>query len=170
MMGIVFWLGLFWRRTTVAGAWAGTLTAFAVWWVTSQSFLISAMSNIPSAESLRLVIEKSTGPEIYLPWQMIFYLVCGALAGIVVSLFTKPVAKEKLDNFYALIRTPIEPGEKVLAHCMLPVDAVVPKRRKIVPNTNLEIMIPSRTSLIGFLVGWACVAAIIYAVFLITKI
>ena len=94
----------------------------------------------------------------------------GALAGIVVSLFTKPVAKEKLDNFYALIRTPIEPGEKVLAHCMLPVDAVVPKRRKIFPNTNLEIMIPSRTSLIGFLVGWACVAAIIYAVFLITKI
>ena len=70
MMGIVFWLGLFWRRTTVAGAWAGTLTAFTIWWLTSQSFFISVMSNISGAESLRLVIEKSTGPEIYLPWQV----------------------------------------------------------------------------------------------------
>ena len=27
MMGITFWLGLFWRRTTVAGAWASCFTA-----------------------------------------------------------------------------------------------------------------------------------------------
>ncbi|MBI3119673.1 MAG: sodium:solute symporter family protein, partial [Candidatus Hydrogenedentes bacterium] len=31
MMGIIFWLGLLWRRLTVAGAWAGTLAGFAVW-------------------------------------------------------------------------------------------------------------------------------------------
>jgi len=29
LMGIAFWVGLFWRRATVAGAWAGTLTSFA---------------------------------------------------------------------------------------------------------------------------------------------
>ncbi len=28
MMGIAFWLGLFWRRTTVAWAWAATLLSF----------------------------------------------------------------------------------------------------------------------------------------------
>ena len=170
MMGIVFWLGLFWRRATVAGAWAATLTAFAVWWLTTLPFIITAISNIPGTESLKLVVEKSTGTEIYLPWQMILYLSCGTLAGIIVSLFTKPVAKEKLDNFYNLVKTPIKPGEVIPAPCTLPVDAVVPKRRNIFPNTNFEIMMPSRTSIIGFLAGWVMVAAIVYAFFLITKI
>ena len=30
LMGAAFWLGLFWRRTTVAGAWAATIAAFVV--------------------------------------------------------------------------------------------------------------------------------------------
>ena len=170
MMGIVFWLGLFWRRTTVAGAWAATLTAFGLWWLTTQSFFISFMTNFPGAESARFIMVKSTGPEIYLPWQMIFYLAGGLLAGIIVSLFTKPVAKEKLDNFYALLRTPIKLGEQVPAPCTLPTDAVVPQKRNIFPNTNLEIPIPSLTSVLGFLAGWGCVAAIIYSVYLIAKV
>lgn len=170
MMGIAFWLGLFWRRTTAAGAWAATLTAFGAWWLSTQSFFISFVSSFPVAESVRFVVIKDTGPEIYLPWQMIFYLAGGLLAAIVVSLLTKPVAKEKLDNFYALVRTPIKPGEKVSAPCTLPTDAVVPEKRNIFPNTNLEIPIPSVTSVLGFLAGWACVAAIIYSVYLIIKI
>ncbi|MCL4216587.1 MAG: sodium:solute symporter family protein, partial [Candidatus Hydrogenedentes bacterium] len=36
VMGAAFWLGLFWRRTTVAGAWAGTLIALAVLMFTSD--------------------------------------------------------------------------------------------------------------------------------------
>jgi Na+/proline symporter len=167
MMGIVFWLGLFWRRTTVLGAWAATLTAFAVWWLTTQPFFISYMAGCPAAESFRFIMPKPTGPEIYLPWQMLFYLFGGTLAGIFVSLLTKPVAKGKLDNFYALVRTPIAPGEKVPGPCTLPPDAVVPEKRTIFPNTNLEIMVPSLTSILGFLAGWAAVAVIISAVYLI---
>jgi len=100
---------------------------------------------------------------------MILYLGAGLVSGIVASLLTPPVAKEKLDRFYALTRTPIAPGEQVSAACTLPEDAVVPEKRNIFPNTNLEIAIPSRTSVIGFLVGWACVAAIIVSVYLIAK-
>ncbi len=170
MMGIVFWLGLFWRRTTVAGAWAATLTAFAIWWLTTQSFFISFIAGCPVAESLRFVAQKPTGPEIYLPWQMVFYLTAGTLAGILVSLLTKPVAAEKLDNFYALVRTPIAPGEKVPAPCTLPADAVVPEKRTVFPNTGLEIMIPSLTSILGFIAGWAAVAVIISAVYLIAAL
>ena len=169
MMGIAFWLGLFWRRTTVAGAWAATLTAFGVWWLSTQGFFISWLSSLSVAESLRFIFVKNGTPEVYLPWQMVFYLAAGLIAGIVVSLLTKPVAKEKLDNFYALVRTPIKPGEQVPASCTLPADAVVPEKRNILPNTNLEIPIPSRTSVIGFLVGWGCVAAIIYLVYLIAR-
>ena len=167
MMGIVFWLGLFWRRTTVAGAWAATLTGFGTWWLTTRSFFVSFINNFPEAQSLRFVVERNTGPEIYLPWQMVFYLTGGLLAGIIVSLLTKPVAKEKLDNFYALIRTPIKQGEKVPAPCTLPVDAVVPEKRNIFPNTSLEIPIPSVTSVLGFIAGWVFVGIIIYSVYLI---
>ena len=164
IMGIVFWLGLFWRRTTVAGAWAAAVAAAALWWLTAQNFFVSAMNNFPAAEGLRLVVQRDTGPEIYLPWQMVFYLTAGFLAGIIVSLFTKPVAKEKLDNFYALLRTPIKPGERVSASCTLPAGAIVPPKRNIFPNTSLEIPIPSLTAVLGFLVGWICVAAIILVV------
>jgi Na+/proline symporter len=170
MMGIAFWLGLFWRRTTVAGAWASTLTAFGVWFLTTQEFFISWLGALPMAESLTFVFVKDGVPEVYLPWQMVFYLSAGIVIGIIVSLFTKPVAGEKLDNFYALVRTPVKPGEQVDVPCTLPPDAIVPEKRNIFPNTNLEIAVPSRMSVIGFLAGWACVAAIIYSVYLIAKV
>jgi Na+/proline symporter len=71
MMGIAFWLGLFWRRTTVAGAWAATLTAFAIWGLTAQEFFVSWIGSLPWAESLRFVFIKDGNPEVYLPWQMV---------------------------------------------------------------------------------------------------
>ena len=170
MMGIAFWLGLFWRRTTAAGAWASTLTAFGAWWLTTQEFFISWLGSLSMAESLTFIFIKNGVAEVYLPWQMVFYLSAGTIVGIVVSLFTKPVPEEKLDNFYALVRTPVKPGEQVSLPCTLPDDAEVPEKRNIFPNTSLEIAIPSRTSVVGFLAGWGCVAAIIYSVYLIAKV
>jgi hypothetical protein len=49
----------------------------------------------------------------------------------------------------------------------LPSDALVPEKRTVFPNTSLEIMVPSPTSILGFLAGWAAVALIISAVYLI---
>jgi hypothetical protein len=170
MMSIAFWLGLFWRGTTVAGAWAATLVAVGVYWLTTQSFFVSWLNGLPINESLKFVVTKGTRLEIYLPWQMTFYLVAGTIAGIVVSLFTKPVSKEKLDNFYALVRTPMAPGEKPLAPCTLPPGTVPAPKRSLFPNTSLEIMVPSANSLIGFLVGWVCVAVLIYAVYFLANI
>jgi Na+(H+)/acetate symporter ActP len=128
------------------------------------------LNNYLLEEAFVWEIAKNRKVEIYLPWQMVFYLAGGMLVGIIVSLFTRPVAKEKLDKFYALVRTPIRPGEQVAAPCTLPADAVVPKKRNLLPNTSLEIPIPSLTSVIGFLVGWGCVAVIIYAVYLIASV
>ena len=167
MMGLAFWLGLFWRRATPAGAWAATLTAFAIWWITTQSFCITLLSNLPAADALRFIIEKEAGPQVYLPWQMVFYLTGGLLAGVTASLFTKPLSPQKLDDFYALIRTPIAPNELITTPCTLPENAHVPPSRNIFPHCGLEIPRPSRTSLIGFLAGWAAVAIIITLVYLI---
>lgn len=167
MMGIAFWLGLFWRRATVAGAWAATLTAFGIWWLTAQTFFVSWLAALPLPESLSLVRGTGAAMSVHLPWQMILYLTGGTAMGILVSLITRPVSKEKLDNFYALIRTPIQPGEVVPAPCRLPENAVVPQPKKLLPRTNLEIIAPSKTSIAGFLIGWLLVAAIILIVYLI---
>jgi Na+/proline symporter len=169
VMGIVFWLGLFWRRTTPAGAWAATLTALCVWLLSSQtvfgslhSFVVASVGRLPCADTLKVIAVKCTGPEICLPWQIIFYLSAGCLAGIVVSLFTKPISEERLDKFYALVRTPIRPGEQVPAPCTLPLDVVIPRKRAIFPDTSLEILVPSRTSVAGFVVSWFVVFLMVY--------
>ncbi len=170
MMGIAFWLGLFWRRMTTAGAWATTLIGFAVMLFTSEiAFGERVIWDFNKYFAEYLPQFMLFDGKLHLPWQMILYLVAGLVSGIVASLVTQPVAKEKLDRFYALIRTPIAPGEQVSAACTLPEDAVVPEKRNIFPNTNLEIAIPSRTSVIGFLIGWVCVAAIVFTVYLIAK-
>jgi len=169
MMGIAFWLGLFWRRTTVAGAWAATITAFVIWWLTTRTLFISLLAQVPLASQLRFVTGQGNDMATYLPWQMVFYLTGGTAAGIIVSVLTKPVAKDKLDVFYALIRTPVQPSEIVKTPCTLPEGAQVPQRRKLLPETNLEIPVPSRTSVIGFLVGWACVVVIVGTVYLLTR-
>jgi Na+/proline symporter len=170
MMGLAFWLGLFWRRMTTAGAWATTLIGFAVMLFTSEiAFGDNIIWDFNKHFAVHLPKFMLFDGKLHLPWQMILYLGAGLVSGIVVSLVTKPVAKEKLDRFYALTRTPIAPGEQVSAPCTLPENAVIPEKRNIFPNTNLEIAIPSRTSVIGFLVGWACVAAIVLTVYLIAK-
>ena len=170
IIAIAFWLGFFWRRTTIAGAWAATLTAAVVWWLTTQSVFVNFLGGLAANENMRFVVSKGTGLEIGLPWQMVFYLTAGTLAGIIVSIFTKPVAAEKLDNFYALIRTPVKAGEEVTAPCTLPAGTIVPVKRCIFAKGGIEILVPSVTSVVGFAIGLFCVVALIGLVFLITRL
>ena len=171
MMGIAFWLGLFWRRTTAAGAWAGTLAGFAVLLFTGKiafgQYVLWDFNAYLADKLPPFMLWEGT---LYMPWQMVFYLSAGFLVNVVVSWFTKPVDREKLDNFYALVRTPVRPDEQVDVPCTLPSDAVVPEKRSLFPNTSVEILIPSRSSVVGFLAGWGCVAAIIYSVYLIANV
>ena len=169
MMGIAFWLGLFWRRANTAGAWAATATAFAVWFLTTRTFFVDFMGSLSCAESLRFILVKDGVPELYMPWQMIFYLAGGTLAGIVVSLLTRPTDAEKTERFYALVRTPIRPGEEIPAPCTLPEDAVTPPPRRLLPFAGLEIPVPSEQSVVGFGVGFGVVAALIGVLLWIVK-
>lgn len=169
MMGIAFWMGLFWRRMTSAGAWASTITAFFMWWLSTKSFFIEFTDRLPFSDFLQLTVHKSDILEIYLPWQMLFYLVSGTLAGILVSLISKPVPKERLNRYFELARTPVTEEEATTEVCRLPEGKEPAPRRVFFPQTSLEIPIPSKTSMIGFLIGWAFVAAIITTVYLIAN-
>ena len=170
MMGIAFWLGLFWRRMTAAGAWATTLVGFGVMLFTSEiAFGERIIWDFNKHFAAHLPQFMLFDDKLHLPWQMILYLSAGLISGVVVSLLTRPVATEKLENFYALTRTPVVLGEQVDIPCTLPAGAVVPERRNLLPNTSLEIAIPSRMSVVGFLIGWACVAAIVICVYWIAN-
>ncbi|GAB5534816.1 MAG: hypothetical protein Rubg2KO_10650 [Rubricoccaceae bacterium] len=161
MMGIAFWLGRLWRRTTPAAAWASTLGALFMWWLTSQGFTASALASRSFSDALHLIADDG---GVALPWQMVIYLSTGLVLGIVVSLFTPPTDAEKLTRYYALQRTPVWTEEGNLPEpCTLPEGAVPEPPRQLVPG--LEIGVPTRRTLIGFLAGWVCVAAIIGVVY-----
>ncbi len=164
MLGIAFWMGLFWRRMTTAGAWASTLTAFAAWWISSRPWFVDAVANLPFADTSRLVFSSGGNLEIYLPWQMVFYLSAGLVAGVVASLLSPPTEGSRLDLFYALIRTPVRPGEAVPAPCTLPTGVVPPPAKKLLPLASFEIYAPSRQMILGFLAGWAAAIAMVAAV------
>ncbi|MHC4406709.1 MAG: sodium:solute symporter family protein [Planctomycetota bacterium] len=69
MMGLAFWAGLFWRRTTVAAVWIGTLVTFAAFLFTGQLRVLDKVLwdfNTQYAESLPKFLQKDPGlvPEI----------------------------------------------------------------------------------------------------------
>jgi len=282
MMGLIFWMGLFWRRTTVAAAWIGTVVTFAAFLFTSQISVIDrslwdfnaryaerlpgflqkdpglepkipeelverldrlpevsgelrrairrqpnftyalrdelappvnaelkrigeareklqgemeklgqveakliALEGLPerwaqlagiedfeqqrtrllqeigelaeakSAESQQLKqdaallkkFDKIDLPELSLPWQMVFYLSVGFATAVLVSLMTNPVPREKLDRFYACLRTPVEPGEPETEPFTLPPGVEPAPRRVWFDRFGLEI---PRMTWLGF--------------------
>ena len=164
MMGIAFWLGLFWRRATIAGAWASTLSAFAMLILTGQGFFINFVGEIYPA------FVKSDGSAMMLHWQMIFYLVTGFGTGIIVSLLTKPEDKNKLDRFYELVRTPVDTVEDASSEpCTIPEGIKIPPKRLLFKAGNLEMLVPNKTSVIGFAVAWLAVGAMILGFYIITR-
>ena len=57
MMGIAFWMGLLWRRTTVAGAWASAIAGFAVWALAVQAPVVAWAGGLPYADALLTSLE-----------------------------------------------------------------------------------------------------------------
>jgi Na+/proline symporter len=169
MMGIAFWLGLFWRRATPAAAWASTLSALFAWWISTQAFFVAWMAKLPGSESLRIVVQSNDSVSVGLPWQMILYLSVGFAVGIVVSLLTRRTDAEKLDRYYALLRTPVLAEEDNPPEpCHIP-EGLSPLPRKVMLDVfELEIPVPSLRAVTGFAIGWACVISIILFVYWIS--
>lgn len=168
MMAMAFWLGIFWRGATVAGAWAATFSALVTWWLTTQAWFAAAASDWPLVSDFSMIkFEDGAAVAFGLPWQMLLYILVGFGAGIVVSLFTKKVKGEKLERFYSLLRTPVEPGEQLGEPCTLPQGVTAGKRNVFFPASNLEIPRPGPRAVIGFVVGWIVVGSIIAGVALL---
>ena len=171
MIGIAFWMGILWRRMNMAGAWASTLAAFSAWALAGSDWFIRFVYDLPFRDAWRLTsLDSAKELEIYPPWKILFYMSAGLLAGIVVSLRTRPTAREKLERFYALARTPVLPGEAQPEEpCTLPPGVSPAPRRLLTAVGGLEIPVPSATSMWGFAAGWVGVVLLIAAFVWIVK-
>ncbi len=93
LIGIAFWLGLWWRRANRYGAWA--------------SFLASSVALIVGT-----TVFEWTGNK-HFPTLITFYLSCGLSAGVLVSWLTKPEEPQLLDRFFLTINTPVGQESKL---------------------------------------------------------
>jgi Na+/proline symporter len=167
VMAPAFWLGVFWRGATTSGAWAATILTASTWWVTNLSVTATALAKLPLAKSMSVVVVQDESFAVSTPWQMLAYLTAGFVGGIAVSLVTRKGDPEKLERFFELLRTPVQKDEVVDVPCTLPAGVTPSPRRVFFPASNLELPIPSRLAMSGFLVGWLLVIAIIVGVWLL---
>ncbi|UCE50562.1 MAG: sodium:solute symporter family protein [Phycisphaerales bacterium] len=114
-------------------------------------------------------IAKSRGIEIYLPWAMIFYLIAGFVALVAVSLFTRRTPKERLDQFYDCIRTPVGPDEPETEPLTLPAGVQPGQRNVLIQHPDFEIPKPTLIGIGGFLAAWVGVGLLIGAVYWIIQ-
>jgi Na+/proline symporter len=171
MMGIAFWAGLFWRRTTSAGAWAGTLASFAVVLFTSRIELAGRAvwdfnARYASALPDWMVYEGA----ISLPLQMLGYLSAGLIALVLFSLITPRHPDTQLDPFYETLRTPVEPGEVIPEPVRLPVGRSPAPQRKLIDHPDWEFQRPTPRGIWGFIIAWILVVALILTVWGLVRI
>jgi SSS family transporter len=174
IMGLAFWAGLFWRRTTAAGAWAGTLVSFAALLFTSKISLPGRVvwdfndrfaQRLPEFLTFLDTTKETPHLVLYLPWKMIFYLGTGLIALVVVSLLTRATSKEKLERFYCCLRTPVGPGEPETAPFTLPPGVKPAPRRVLIDLPGFEIPMPSRISVLGVFLTAVAVVVFIACVY-----
>ena len=174
MMGVAFWVGLFWRRATAAGAWAATLVSFAAWMLTGKvalfgkelwDFNVHVAPALPAfmLKEIRGVTHADPSGGLALHWQMIFYLVAGLVACVVVSLLTKRPDPAKLERLYGCLRTPIADNEPETEPFTLPEGVEPGPRNVLFDRAGLEIPRPTTVGMIGFFAAWGAVALLIVA-------
>ncbi|MBM3801460.1 MAG: sodium:solute symporter family protein [Acidimicrobiia bacterium] len=154
LMGIAFFLGLYWRRGNRYGAFASFFAALAAMLVAQGVF-------------------RWTG-DAGLPLTITFFLTAGCISGVLVSCLTPPEPAERLNQFFLRINTPIgqearllEPAligapasgnqalasERNLSVAVLDAETTVGgSQRKLLPFKDWEIPVPSREAWIGSLV------------------
>jgi Na+/proline symporter len=163
LMGVAFWVGLFWRRATPAGAWVATLLSFiAMVIMEAEAFDAWAAATLPEY----MIWEG----QFRLPWEILIYLGIGFAAIVFVSLLTPRVPRERLDRVYACLRTPVQPGEAHTAPFTLPPGVEPASPRKLFDHPDLEIPAPTLLGMTGFAVLWGVVFLLVGFVYWLAQL
>ena len=84
-------------------------------------------------------------------------ILIGVLGGVTGSLVTAPSARERVDDFFKRIYTPIGAEDRL----SLSLDEVVPAEKRLLTAGGLFIVKPSAQSLVGFVITLAiCLACV----------
>jgi len=161
-IGLSFWIGIIWRGWTPAAVWASSLSAYGMW------ALCAMFPQVFIALGKPFVVETGNHIKLVDAWTMLFYLTAGVICGTITSLVTPRPAKEKLDAFFRLMRTPVREGEKVAAPCTLPEDPL-PPLEKMINHPEIEIPKPTRIDIGGFLLTWVFVGIIVLIPYLLSR-
>jgi Na+/proline symporter len=97
LMGIAWFFAILWRRTNRWGAIASFAAALAA---TGLAKFV-----LPNFQLFGWSV--TWAGDAGLPWTITLYLVAGIGAGILVSLLTPPESKDRTDQFFLLLKTPI---------------------------------------------------------------
>jgi len=164
MMGIAFWVGLFWRRATPAAAWASTLSAFLV--ALASGNALSPLFDANAFARHWLPAFTLYGGQLRLPFQMLAYLGTGLVVMVAVSLWTQPVEGSRLDRLYRALYTPVGDDEGPPPEPFaVPAGSAPAPTRKIIDHPDFELRYPGRVSQVGFVVAWIGVAALVGSVY-----
>lgn len=152
-----FWMGMYWRGATTAGAWATLIFGLVVFFVIPlivPGFTLSGALGIDtgtySAGGLATLglIEKIISPFVVM---------------VVVSFFTTKNSTAALDRYYKKMRTPVDPDLKLDQQNLDAVYAepAMDEQLKLFPGSSIEINRPTRTDIVGFVVMMACCCLVI---------
>lgn len=155
LMGAAFWIGLYWRRATPAGAWVGTLGAFAVMLLVDWApFHAWAAEHLPE-----FMLWEG---KLRLPWQMVAYLSTAFGGCIIVSLLTRRLPKAKLDRVYTCLHTPVIHEEPHSTEPFTIPEGIEPgPPRKLINHPDLEFPVPTKAGVYGFLILWVFVGLLV---------
>jgi Na+/proline symporter len=164
VIGISYWMGMLWPKANRYGAWASFIVASTI------AILVGDMFKF----SLGLPFQ----------WTTAIYIPAGFLTNIVVSLLTRPEPGQKLDQFYALLDTPVgkesrlrEKGFEIIyepgADLEAPPESAPLKEKLKKPDQGLILagllkkgkrlnFTRYSDDLLGFLVAWGFVAFVIF--------
>jgi len=187
-IGIAWFLGMFWRRANAAGAWASFLVAGAVMAYMNYVTKLSATFSFLPLADWEQNLDK---PEIA-AIKLGIFLPAGLIAGIVVSLITKPPDKKLKDRFFIKLHThiadddllpqrlgdeepaeqPDEPDTEDAAERPEPgtLEAAFPPEKWLINRWGLLLPVPSKQTWGGFLIACGVMVAIMLGTWLLVSV
>jgi len=160
LTGVFMWAGVIWRRTTSVGAWASFIVMTTIW------ILLGPIGKALHDGGYFTAIAwlGQFGDKKMLASLVLSYLPAGIVVLVLVSLLTKPLAKDVLDKFYLLIKTPVGQEDKLVE---AGVDVVYAGQNKPHP---WETKYPRLVNIGGFFVALAISFAFLGFLYLLSRI
>jgi SSS family solute:Na+ symporter len=153
-----FWMGMYWRGATTAGAWATVVFGLVVFFVMPlivPGFTLSGALGLPLSEySSAGMATLSLAEKIVSPF----------LVMTVVSLLTTKNSKAVLDRYYKKMQTPVDPDPAIDRRNLESAldDSTTGRAKKLFPGSSIEINQPTKTDIVGFLAMIACCGFVIW--------